>query len=521
MKRQIELRLEPRLAFDQEHIETRLKEKSSFKPGQLFSYRLIKRSLDARKKPVYLLRFIVFVDQEPEIVQFNPGYKQVNDAKKVIIAGSGPAGLFAALKLIENGIKPIIIERGKDVRSRRKDLAAISRLGIVNPNSNYCFGEGGAGTYSDGKLYTRSKKKGNVLEILQRMVYFGAPEDILIDSHPHIGTNKLPDMISAIRKTILKAGGEIHFNQHVVDIEIINNRITSFISHTGQQFKGDSFILATGHSASDIYYLLHRKNIALEQKPFAMGVRIEHPQTLIDRIQYHCDLRDEFLPPSSYTLVNQVNKRGVYSFCMCPGGVIAPCATAQNEIVTNGWSPSKRNNPFANSGIVVTVNENDTLAFKKEGPLAGLAFRSAIEHQAWKAGGSNQFAPAQRLMDFIKGKLSKNLPESSYRPGISPVELKEILPEFIVEAIQKSLLTWGKRMPGFLSNNAVLIAVESRTSSPVRIPRDTESLAHIEIKNLYPAGEGAGYAGGIISAAIDGERCALQIAEKINKQSFK
>ena len=515
MIRFTDLRLVPDKAFDHNFIESLLKRENRINKDQQFYFKLIKRSIDARKKnPVYQLRYKVYIDEKPVIKQFEPIYNKVEGNREVVIIGAGPAGLFAALKLIESDIKPIIIERGKDVRARRKDLAGISKHHIVNPDSNYCFGEGGAGTYSDGKLYTRSKKKGNVNEMLNRLVYFGAPEKILTDAHPHIGTNKLPQLIQNIRETILKSGGEFHFNERVVDLEFQNKSISSVITHSGKSFTGESFILATGHSASDIYRLIDKKGVALEQKPFAMGVRIEHPQQLIDKIQYHCEVRNDNLPPATFSMVNQVNQRGVYSFCMCPGGVIAPCATAPGEIVTNGWSPSKRNNPFANSGIVVNVTEEDTQDFKEHGALAGLFFRESIERKAWEAGGKTQTAPAQRLLDFLHDKPSANLPECSYLPGIKPAELKTILPKEMVIALKQSFKKWGKTMPGFLTNKAVLVAVESRTSSPVRIPRDKETLEHIEIKNLYPAGEGAGYAGGIISAAIDGERCAVKIATK-------
>lgn len=511
-----ELRLAPDKAFDNHFIEKLLKRKHRYHAGQQFYFKLIKRSVDARKKkPVFSLRFKVYIDEKPEKSLFEPIYNRVNRNKEVIIIGAGPAGLFAALKLIEYGIKPIILERGKDVRARRKDLADISKNHIVNPDSNYCFGEGGAGTYSDGKLYTRSKKKGNVNEMLKRMVYFGAPDEILIDAHPHIGTNKLPALIQNIRETIIKSGGEIHFNHRVVDFEVKDNNIIAIAIQNGDSFNCDNLILATGHSASDIYRLLDKKRIALEQRPFAMGVRIEHPQQLIDKIQYRCEIRDEFLPPATFSIVNQAAGRSIYSFCMCPGGIIAPCATSPGEIVTNGWSPSKRNNPFANAGIVVNVKEEDTRSFSKHGALAGLYFRESIERKAWEAGGSSQTAPAQRLLDFLNDIPSVDLPNCSYLPGIKSAELKHIFPKTMVKALKQSFKKWGKAMPDFITNQAVLVAVESRTSSPVRIPRSKETLAHIEIQNLYPAGEGAGYAGGIISAAIDGERCAIKIAEKL------
>jgi len=509
------LRLTPNKAFNESYIDSLLRNKFQKNKSTLFSYVLIKRSVDARKrKPVYVLNFKLFIAQEPEVTEFKVSYKNVDENKTAVIIGAGPAGLFAALKLIEAGIKPIIIERGKDVKSRRKDLAEISKNHIVNPDSNYCFGEGGAGTYSDGKLFTRSKKKGNVLEMLKLLVHFGAPESILVDAHPHIGTNKLPQLITNIRKTILNYGGEILFNERVVDFTIDGNRISSVKTQNGKEFSTDDIILATGHSASDIYRLLDNKGIALEQKSFAIGVRIEHPQQLIDQIQYNCEVRDENLPPATFSIINQAVGRSVYSFCMCPGGVIAPCATAPGEIVTNGWSPSKRNNHFANSGIVVNVTEEDTKPFEKHGALAGLYFRESIEKKAWIAGGKSQTAPAQRLVDFLNNKKSTDLPETSYFPGIKSAEMTMIFPRMIITALKKSFNKWSKSIPGFVNNDAIIVAVESRTSSPVRIPRDKYSLAHIEINNLYPSGEGAGYAGGIISAAIDGERCAEKIISK-------
>ncbi len=423
--------------------------------------------------------------------------------------------MFAALRLIELGFKPIVLERGKDVRSRRRDLAAINKDHIVNPESNYCFGEGGAGTYSDGKLYTRSKKRGDVNDILATLVQHGAPEAILVDAHPHIGTNKLPNVVTAIRETILNSGGEIHFNTKLTDIIINDNQVEGVITHTGKEIMAKHVILATGHSARDIYYLLNDKGVAIESKPFALGVRVEHPQQLIDSIQYHCNERSEFLPPASYKLVQQVKQRGVFSFCMCPGGIIAPCATAPGEIVTNGWSPSKRNNPYANSGVVVTVEEEDLKPYAKYGALAGLKFQAAIEQEAFKAAGNNsekgQLAPAQRLVDFIKEKTSNNLPECSYTPGIVSVPLHQVLPQAIATRLQEGFKSFGNKMKGYLTNEAVIVAVESRTSSPVKIPRNKETFQHPDIKGLYPSGEGAGYAGGIVSAAIDGQKCAEAI----------
>lgn len=517
MIKDVELRLSADKGFDEELHHALLKQK--FKEEKELSFKLIKRSIDARKKRVqYLLKYRVYLGEKIPEDTFRLHVPDLDDSKKVIIVGSGPAGLFAAIKLLENGIKPIVLERGKDVKARRKDLAKITRLHEVNPDSNYCFGEGGAGTYSDGKLYTRSKKRGNVENILKLLVHFGADESILIDAHPHIGTNKLPTIIESIRSFILNSGGEFHFNTRVSDFKIDSDRIVGVYDQDKTLFTGNAVILATGHSANDIYTLLYDKKILLEAKAFAMGVRIEHPQNLIDKIQYDCDVRDDFLPPASYSLVNKKDERGAYSFCMCPGGIIAPCATDQEEIVTNGWSPSKRNNEFANSGIVVPVYPDDTKEFSSYGALSGLKFRESIERKAWELGGKSQIAPAQRLIDFMHSRKSKDLPSCSYTPGISSVELRNVLPDFIIKALKRSFKLWSKRMPSFMHKDAVLVAVESRTSSPVRIPRDSQSLEHVQIKGLYPSGEGAGYAGGIISAAIDGERCAESIVKMVKQK---
>lgn len=492
-----------------------IRSKLKLKKDDSVEFILTRKSLDARKKRIeYLLKYQVFINEKAPKENFDLKKVKIDPNKKVIIVGSGPAGLFAAIELIESGIKPIIVERGKNVKDRRKDLVKITQQQIVDPDSNYCFGEGGAGTYSDGKLYTRSKKRGSVDRILKILVHFGADPNILIDAHPHIGTNKLPQLIEAIRNFIIESGGEIHFNTRITDLIIKDQQILGVKDQSGKSYKGQAVILATGHSASDIYELLNDKGIELEAKPFAIGVRIEHPQNLIDQIQYHCDIRSEYLPPASYSLINKSNKRGAYSFCMCPGGVIAPCATSNEEVVTNGWSPSKRNNPFANSGIVVPVYPSDASDFDQYKALAGLKFRESIEHKAWELGGKNQQAPAQRLVDFLANRVSKDLPKCSYTPGLKSVNLREVLPPFITEALKRSFKNWAKRMPMYLHKDAVLVGVESRTSSPVRIPRDPESLEHTQIKGLYPAGEGAGYAGGIISAAIDGERCAKAIVVK-------
>jgi uncharacterized protein len=485
--------------------------------------KLLKRSIDARSKEIKIrITAEVFIDEpapaDENIEKQFHFNRDVSKAKPVLIIGCGPAGMFAALRLIELGLKPIIIERGKDVRNRRRDLAAINKLGIVNPDSNYCFGEGGAGTYSDGKLYTRSNKRGNIHRILDIFILHGADESIAIDAHPHIGTNKLPGIVESMRETILKAGGEINFNSRLTDFIIKDNKLSGAIvdnEGTSKEYLADCVVLATGHSARDIFYLLQKRKIKIEAKPFALGVRVEHPQHIIDSIQYHCDVRSSYLPPASYSLSNQANGKGVYSFCMCPGGIIAPAATDVNEIVVNGWSPSKRNNPFANSGLVVSVDEKDYSSYSKEGSLAALHYQIKVEHDAFKKGEGFLKAPAQRLVDFMNKKLSSSLPPNSYLPGLTSANLDEIMPPEIIKALRTSLKTWQKKMPTYYTNEAVLVATESRTSSPVRIPRHTETLEHIQIQGFYPCGEGAGYAGGIISAAMDGERCAEAIGVKL------
>ncbi|MEY4594577.1 MAG: hypothetical protein RIQ47_987 [Bacteroidota bacterium] len=476
-----------------------------------------KRSIDARSRQVKIRIFVdAYVDEPlpapPDFSLLFDLEKNVSAAKPVIIIGFGPAGMFAALRLIELGFKPIVLERGKDVRSRRRDLAILNKQGEVNPDSNYCFGEGGAGTYSDGKLYTRSGKRGDIHRILSLFVLHGADPSIMIDAHPHIGTNKLPKIVQAIRDTIINCGGEVFFEQKVTDLIITKDKIVgvktiSTPTTITKEILADAVILATGHSARDIYELLDRKKINIEAKPFALGVRIEHPQSIIDSVQYHCTERSAWLPPASYSLTTQANDRGVYSFCMCPGGIIAPAATAPGELVVNGWSPSKRNNPFANSGMVVSITLDDYQSFGN-GALAGLRFQQHVEQTAFKAGGGKLVAPAQRLMDFLGSKTSANLPESSYFPGLRSVSLDNVLPVAVSAALRKGLKQFGQRMKQYLTNEAVLVATESRTSSPVRIPRDPISLEHLQIKGLFPCGEGAGYAGGIVSAAIDGERCA-------------
>ena len=479
---------------------------------------ILKRSYDARQKAVKVnLKVSVFLKgelfQEPKIAL--PDYPDVSNSQEVIVIGAGPAGLFAALKLIELGLKPIILERGKDVRGRRRDLKSINVDHLVNEDSNYCFGEGGAGTYSDGKLYTRSKKRGDVNRILELLVAYGATPDILVDAHPHIGTNKLPQIIQDIREKIIERGGQVLFEARVTDILLKNEAISGVVCQNGDSILASNIILATGHSARDIYELLDRKKIHIEAKPFALGVRAEHPQSLIDSIQYSCDYRGDFLPPAPYSIVKQVAGRGMYSFCMCPGGVIAPCATSPGEVVTNGWSPSKRDQATANSGIVIELKLEDFAPFAKFGPLAGLEFQKSIEQKAWQLAGESQKVPAQRMVDFTQHKVSALIPKTSYVPGTTSVEMGAVFPGFLSQILREGFTEFGKSMRGFLTNEAILHAPESRTSSPVRIPRDPISLEHLQIKGLYPCGEGAGYAGGIISAAIDGEQSALKIAASI------
>ncbi len=508
----LDIALSPELHTNTDAIKIALLEKG-MKEGQVF--RVVKRSIDARKKNV-LYRLRCEVGQRAGTgFQFSLSQNNVALATEVHIAGSGPCGLFAAIKLIELGLKPVILERGKNVRDRRRDLAALNKAHLVNPESNYCFGEGGAGTYSDGKLYTRSNKRGSVDEVLQYLVAFGAPEDILIDAHPHIGTNKLPALIENMRAYITGCGGEIRFGTKLTDIQIQGGTLRKITANENEQADVKILILATGHSARDIFHLLHHRGILIEAKPFALGVRVEHHQHLIDRIQYHCEVRSEFLPPASYSMVHQASGRGVYSFCMCPGGIIAPCATAPGEIVTNGWSPSKRNNPYANSGLVVSIEPQDYDPKNTANPLAALNYQSAVEQQAFKLGSGGQTAPAQRLVDFVHKKVSTTLPNCSYQPGTASAELRNCLPEVVSSRLSEALQVFGKKMPAYYSNEAILVATESRTSSPVRIPRGAD-LQHPAVAGLYPAGEGAGYAGGIVSAAMDGIRVAQAIAIKEN-----
>lgn len=520
MPQELLLQVLPEIAANELLLKDYLSKQIKVAAKEIEHVSILKRSIDARQKSVKInLKVAIYLKGEPfqeNRIQL-PDYKNVAAAQEVIIVGAGSAGLFAALQLIELGLKPIVVERGKDVRGRRRDLKALNVDHIVDEDSNYCFGEGGAGTYSDGKLYTRSKKRGDVTRILELFVGFGASEDILIDAHPHIGTNKLPQIIQDIREKIIECGGKVLFETRVTDILVKNNEVQGIVTQKGDTISANKIILATGHSARDIFELLDRKKIFIEAKPFALGVRAEHPQSLIDSIQYSCDYRGEYLPPAPYSIVKQVGGRGMYSFCMCPGGVIAPCATSPGEVVTNGWSPSKRDQATANSGIVIELKLEDFKPFAKFGPLAGMEFQKSIEQKAWHLAGETQKVPAQRMIDFTQNKVSSDIPKTSYVPGTTSVEMGQVFPGFLTQILREGFSEFGKSMPGYLTNEAILHAPESRTSSPVRIPRDPFTLEHVQIKGLYPCGEGAGYAGGIISAAIDGEKCALKIAAAIQR----
>lgn len=512
MIQQLSLKLLPQEAASDTAITQQAAAALGIPARNITGYNILKRSIDARSRQqvYYILTLQVFADEPFHAREvFIPSYEMLApNAPRVVIIGAGPAGLFAALHLISAGIKPIVLERGPDVRTRRRDLAALNKNGEINPESNYCFGEGGAGTYSDGKLYTRATKRGNVDHVLNVFVHFGAAEKILYEAHPHIGTNKLPHIITAMRQQIIDSGGEVHFNEKVTQLQLRNGAITGVSTVAGHTFDAAHVILATGHSARDIFEMLHQQKILIEAKPFALGVRVEHPQALIDSAQYHCAVRGEYLPPASYSLVEQVEGRGVFSFCMCPGGIIAPAATNPGELVVNGWSPSKRNNPFANSGMVVTVDETDFAPFADKGPLAAMYYQQQVEQQAYKMGGGKFVAPAQRMTDFVNGKVSATLPDCSYVPGVHSTNLRNVLPPAVHTRLAAAFKAFGRKMKGYYTDNAILVATESRTSSPVRIPRDNDTLMHPQIKGLYPCGEGAGYAGGIVSAAMDGERVA-------------
>ncbi len=515
MSEVVEIRVRPDDIHNQEKIESLIyAKKSSTKP--LVEYQLLRKSLDSRQKNIfYLLRYELLYAGDASRKVKPREYKDVRHATSVIIVGAGPAGYFAALELIEQGLKPIVLDRGKDVQARRRDLRAIQQEGAVNPHSNYCFGEGGAGTYSDGKLYTRSHKRGNIIRVLETLHAHGAADDVLYDAHPHIGSNKLPKIVANIRKTIEDYGGEVHFDTHVVDLLIDQNTMIGVKTADGQRIEAKNVILATGHSARDIYYMLHAKNIQIESKDYAIGVRIEHPQDLIDKMQYKHAPRHENLPAASYRLATEIDQKGVFSFCMCPGGLIVPAATAPGELVVNGMSLSRRDSPYSNSGFVTAVNQEDFKAFQDDGIFAGLHFQQSIEQQMWKHGDGSQQAPAQKVADFLENRFSQQLNSTSYIPGIYAADMRSLLPSSIVHRLKTGLKHFGKRYGAYISNEAQIIGVESRTSAPIRIPRNKESAMHPQIKGLYPCGEGAGYAGGILSACMDGEFVARKVKAQL------
>ena len=531
MQNKIQLRVKPEEAANDSSLISILAKAIGQDPSHISGYHILQQSIDARsRQQVWMnLSILAFVNEPPSL-RFEDKIVFPTlpaNAKEVIIIGAGPAGLFAALECIQLGIRPIVLERGKDVRSRRRDLAKLNKEGIVSPESNYCFGEGGAGTYSDGKLYTRSNKRGSIDKILRLFYQFGADERILYEAHPHIGTNKLPHIITAMREQIEQSGGKVLFEKKLVDLVIEKGQIKETLTSDGDRFPTQALLLATGHSARDIFTLLKEKGILIEAKPFALGVRVEHPQSIIDAIQYHCAVRGPNLPPASYSLVEQVSDRGVFSFCMCPGGIIAPAATAPGEIVVNGWSPSKRDNAYANSGMVVQIDlataaeylvkskQYSSSSINLNDPLLLLEFQQLVEKKAFEFGGDKQVAPAARLVDFCTNKKSDNLPDASYLPGLHAANLGEVLPGFVHYTLQEGFKAFGKKMKGYYTNDAIVVATESRTSSPVRIPRDADSYQHPQVKNLYPCGEGAGYAGGIVSAAMDGQKLAVAIAEQL------
>jgi uncharacterized FAD-dependent dehydrogenase len=521
MKTDIALRISPADAANEVVLKKMMAAIIKVKPDQITAFRVVKRSIDARRNPVIIqLTIEAWVDEKmPEFPEIHFDYPDVSAAPTVIVVGAGPGGFFAAMRLIERGIRPVVLERGKAVSERKKDVALLNRNHPVDSESNYAFGEGGAGTFSDGKLYTRSTKRGDFNRFLEILCFHGADKDILIDAHPHIGTDKLPRIMRSIRETIIRSGGEVHFQTRVDDFILDSDRLTGVITANGDKVYGEAVILATGHSARDIYELLNRKSILIEAKPWALGVRVEHPQELVDQIQYHTpEGRGDYLPAASYSFSCQVEQRGVYSFCMCPGGIIVPAMSGPNEMVVNGMSASGRNSPFANSGMVVEVHPDDLKGYEQYGALSGLMFQREVERSCYINGGKNNIAPAQMLTDFVNGRLSADLPETSYLPGVIASPLHFILPEMVAGRLRQGFEQFGKWARGFLTDEAIVLGVESRTSSPVRIPRLSDTLSHPQITNLYPCGEGAGYAGGIASSALDGERCADRIAERLTHQ---
>lgn len=518
MKQEINLSLSPRQASDEQFYKPILAEKLHVAEERIRLIQVKRKSIDARQRAIRInLGVEVFIDELPVQEQIDFKYDRVDQKPQVIIVGAGPAGLFAALRLIELGFKPVIFERGKKVSDRKRDIAKIHREHLVDPDSNYGFGEGGAGTFSDGKLYTRSKKRGNIRRILEIFYANGALPEILIDAHPHIGTTMLPGIITKMRSKIEEAGGEIHFNSRVVDFIIENDKCSGIMLSDTTIVEAEAVILATGHSAREIYDLLYEKGISIEAKTFAVGVRAEHPQTLIDSIQYNQPLRGPYLPPATYSFVEQVEQRGVYSFCMCPGGIMVPAATAPGEMVINGMSPTQRNTAFANSGMVVEIRPEDLNEFRHLGVFAGLEFQRKIERLCFSLNGNTQYAPAQRMADFVADRFSQNLPETSYHPGLVSVPLHDKLPRRIRARLQEAFKLIDKKATGYLTNEAIIVGIESRTSSPIRIPRREDTFEHVKIRGLYPCGEGAGYAGGIVSSAMDGERCAEAFSENFRK----
>jgi uncharacterized protein len=516
---EINLVLTPEQAFYPDHFLSIASKKLNIDASDISSYRILNKSIDARQRNILInLKLQIFSGSEEITGQIEPFHtSHVTNKPEVIIVGSGPAGLFAALHLIENGYKPVVLERGKDVHERKKDIALLNRNKSIDPESNYCFGEGGAGTFSDGKLYTRSFKRGNVKRLLELLCFFGASEDIMYESHPHIGSDKLPQIIQNIREAIIEAGGEIHFNSKLVDFITSSDSINQIVLQDGQSIKTNAVMLATGHSARDVYDIFTRHHLAIENKGFAMGVRVEHPQELINRIQYHGDPQSRYLPSSPYTLATQQDGRGVYSFCMCPGGFIVPASTAEGEVVLNGMSASARNSGYANAGIVVEIRSEDIPDEFNSLSLTGLAYQRQLEKLAFDNSNKSFMAPAQRLNDYIQNRNSNSLPGSSYIPGLTISALHQWLPTIISSRLKKALLQFDLKMKGFNTNEAIIGGVESRTSSPVRIPRLAESYQHTGIKNLFPCGEGAGYAGGIVSSALDGINSAQMVIQFISK----